>query len=362
MTTIAVATTRGAELSRIADVLAAFYGLLKKSTTYIEPLRDGENSLFPLPPDTNEDVLAHVQITCSDPAQASREIATAIRDCKMASDTIIVSLPCHAQHLSADLLELIDILLIQAIPAQASMADAIRLLSDVQRIRQENASLSIATSPWILGAGCAGGPAIAARLRASAALILARYEHTALQPENLPILRWGLPLFHWSTWDQISGLGPAGGKAPSHHVGRACNTIYRQTVLLARQPGRAPSFDELAQDSANFFEPWLLNDTRNLAQRHLDLAEDLSLIETGFGPIPEDFLDAAHLDEWGLTTRTFKALEGTVSDHPELMTGDWIRTSEIMAFGPEKKWARTLSRYYSLGTPAEDEQSSTPTH
>jgi hypothetical protein len=352
MTTIAVATTRGAELSRIADVLAAFFGLLKKSTTYIEPLRDGEMSLFPLPPGMNEDVLAHVELSFSDPAKASQEIAATIRDCQRISGTIIVGLPSYAQYLSADLLELIDVLLIQAIPAHASVADAIRLLSDIQRIRQTHSQPSISTNAWVLGAGCAGGPAVAARLRAAAAEVLARDEHALLRPEDLPILRWGMPLLHWSTWDQLSA--PKGNE-PSPHIGRACHTLYRQVVLLTQRPAQAPTFDDLAADSTNFFEPWLLNDSRSPAQVHLDLAEDLSLIESGFGPIPEDFLDAPHLDEWGLTTRNFRALEGTVSDHPEQPTGDWIRTSEVVKFGPNKTWARTVSRFYTLGTPADDE-------
>ncbi|WP_374306478.1 DUF6634 family protein [Dongia sp.] len=352
MTTIAIATTRGAELARLADVLAAFYGLLKKSTTYIDPMREAETSLFSRPPDTNEYLLAHVEITCSDPAQINREIAATIRDCQRLDGTIILSLPCYAQHLSADLLQLIDVFLIQATPAQASMTDAIRLLSEIQ---EHITSQKLAVRPWILGAGCAGGPAIAARLRASAALVLARDEHSSLRSEDLPILQWGMPLIHWSGWDHLSGLTPRSGKAPSEYFGRACNTLYRQVLLLAQHPDKAPTIDELAADSPSFFEPWLRHDTRGTAQRHLDLAEDLSLIEVGLGPIPEDFLNAPHLDEWAPTTRNFRALKGTVSDHPEQPTGDWIRTSEVVKFGPNKTWARTVSRFYTLGTPAEDE-------
>jgi len=359
MTTIAVATTRGAELSRLADILAAFYGVHKKSTRYIEPLYDGEASFFSLPNNTDEKALAHIQVHNSDPVKITKEIAAAIRDNQTADGTIIVSLPGHAQRLTPELLELIDFFLIQAIPAQQSMSDAIRLLA---AIHGHIAEQKLKVRPWILGGGCTGGPAIAARLRASAALILARDQHRSLRSEDLPILQWGMPLLHWSAWDHICGFEPTSGKTPSRHVGRACYTLFRQTVLLAQRPDIAPTFDELAADSVNFFEPWLIDDTRGLAQRHLDLSEDLSLIESGFGPIPEDFLETAHLDEWGVTRRTFTALEGTVSGHPELPIGDWIKTSELMAFGPERRWARTLSRYYTLGAPAEGERPSLQTH
>lgn len=353
MTTIAVATTRGAELSRLADILAAFYGVHQKSTVYLEPLRDGEPSLFPLQMDTDERALVHVPLDGSDPAKVSGVIAAAIRDRRTADGTTIVSLPGHAQYLTAELLHLIDLCLIQAIPAQQSMLDAIRLLSGIQRHVAEQ---KLKVRPWIIGAGCTGGPAIAARLRAAAALILARDQRSSLRPEDLPILLWGMPLLHWSTWDHICGLNPANVRAPSRHVGRACNTLYRQTVLLTRRPDIAPTFDEMAADSIHFFEPWLIDDTRSQTHRHLDLAEDLSLIESGFGPIPADLMETAHLDEWGVTRRTFTALEGTVSGHPELSIGDWITTSELMAYGPERRWARTLSRYYVLGTPAGGER------
>lgn len=359
MTTIAIATTRGAELARLGDILAAFYGVHKKSTRYIEPLYDGEASLFSLPDNSDEKALVHIQVHSSDPVKISIEIAAAIRDNQTADGTIVVSLPGHAQRLTPELLELFDLFLIQAIPAQQSMSDAVRLLA---AIHGHIAEQKLKVRPWILGAGCAGGPAIAARLRASAALILARDQHRSLRPEDLPILHWGMPLLHWSTWDHICGLKRVRGKPPSRHVGRACYTLFRQTVLLAQRPDIAPTFDELAADSVNFFEPWLIDDTRGLAQRHLDLSEDLSLIESGFGPIPEDFLDTARLEEWGTTRRTFMALEGTVWNHPELTTGDWVQTSEVIAFGPARQWVRTLSRYYTLGAPAEGEHPTLQTH
>jgi hypothetical protein len=354
MTTIAVATTRGADLPRIADVVAVFFGLLRKSTTYIEVLRDGEHSLFRLPPETNEDVLAHVEIIGSDPTQISQEIASAIRNCRAASKTIIVSLPNYAQHLTTDLLEELDLFLIQAIPAHASMADAIRLLSEIQK---NVTAQELTVRPWILGAGCAGGPAIAARLRASAALVLAWDEHASLRSEDLPILPWGMPLMHWSAWDHLAGLTPKSSKAPSEYFGRACNTLYRQAALLAQHPEEAPTFEELAADSPQFFEPWLRHDTRGTAQKHLDLAEDLSLIEVGLGPLPDDLSNAAHLDEWGTCQRGFTALQGTVSGHPKLPIGDWVKTSEVMVFGPRREWVRTVSRFYTLSAAADKLQS-----
>src|SRR5690606_13098456 len=98
MTTIAVATTRGADLPRLADVLAAFYSLLKR-VTYVEPLHEGEASLFPPPPDTEAGKLTHVPLVGSDPIQMNQGIVAAIRQHKTEGGTTIVSLPSFAQHL-----------------------------------------------------------------------------------------------------------------------------------------------------------------------------------------------------------------------------------------------------------------------
>lgn len=111
---------------------------------------------------------------------------------------------------------------------------------------------------------------------------------------------------------------------------------------------------EMRADSGRFYQPWHINDLRGAAERYGDLAEDLHLIKAGLGPLPEDLLHAPQIDEWRVTQRRYEVLEGTASDHPVLITGDHIRTSLAACLGQDRKWARTLSRYYRLSNPAAD--------
>lgn len=65
---------------------------------------------------------------------------------------------------------------------------------------------------------------------------------------------------------------------------------------------------------------------------------------------PREVLDDAPvLDDWRVTTRQVTALSGIVTSHPILGLRRAIITSEVYAFNPRAKWARTYSRYYRLG-------------
>jgi hypothetical protein len=80
------------------------------------------------------------------------------------------------------------------------------------------------------------------------------------------------------------------------------------------------------------------------------LAADLEAM-TMFAPHRE--LDGApRIENWSVITRPMLALQGMVTGHPLL--GDRnVVTSELYAIDRGAGWARTLSRFYVLGTPAD---------
>ena len=79
------------------------------------------------------------------------------------------------------------------------------------------------------------------------------------------------------------------------------------------------------------------------------LADDLEAIAAGVGPAASELADAPLLQGWDLDIRTVRSLSGVVDGHPRFPPGRRVRTSELFATDG-RTWARTLSRYYRLGT------------
>ncbi|GJE45422.1 DUF6634 family protein [Methylobacterium soli] len=80
------------------------------------------------------------------------------------------------------------------------------------------------------------------------------------------------------------------------------------------------------------------------------LADDLERIAEGDGPTPEDLAGAPVLERWQADARVVRSLVGIVGRHPILPPGRHVRTSEVYATDG-RTWARTLSRFYALGSP-----------
>lgn len=80
------------------------------------------------------------------------------------------------------------------------------------------------------------------------------------------------------------------------------------------------------------------------------LAADLEAM-TMFAPRAE-LEGAPRLEDWSLVTRSAMALQGRVIGHP-LLGNRHVVTSELFALDRSAGWARTLSRFYALGTPAD---------
>jgi hypothetical protein len=82
------------------------------------------------------------------------------------------------------------------------------------------------------------------------------------------------------------------------------------------------------------------------------LTDDLDRLRSGHGPTADELAAAPLLDLWQPAAKADPCLVGASSGHP-LLPGDGrlIHTSALWAFDREAGWARTLSRWYRLGTP-----------
>lgn len=105
------------------------------------------------------------------------------------------------------------------------------------------------------------------------------------------------------------------------------------------------------------FEPGRETDDPSLEQmlgRLKALVADLEAVQSGrSGRV---FPDAAPLlDQWGLAQRAAVCLVGRSDGHPLLPgVGRQIATSDLWLLSADRRWARTLSRWYRLGEPHGD--------
>lgn len=89
---------------------------------------------------------------------------------------------------------------------------------------------------------------------------------------------------------------------------------------------------------------------RDEAARLERLASDLRRIADEGGPTGDDLAGAARLEEWGWSTRPVACLVGLGTGHPAIPAGP-ITTTDVWSVDEQAGWARTLGRWYVLGTP-----------
>ena len=82
------------------------------------------------------------------------------------------------------------------------------------------------------------------------------------------------------------------------------------------------------------------------------LLADMEKIRQGASP-EQIVADAPILDHWALAQRPALCLAGLSTGHPNL-TGEArpIITSDLWLLSVDRRWGRTLSRWYHLGRPA----------
>lgn len=85
-----------------------------------------------------------------------------------------------------------------------------------------------------------------------------------------------------------------------------------------------------------------------------ELITDLRHIQAGDAPSPKILAGSPLLDGWSLGFLPSACLKGTVYQHPLLGSRPSLYTSEIIFIDPTRRWARTRSMYYRLGTERHD--------
>lgn len=93
---------------------------------------------------------------------------------------------------------------------------------------------------------------------------------------------------------------------------------------------------------------------KDVIDRLQRLANDLEHASKGKHPGKRELERAPVLDDWQFGYRTEMCLYGTVSRHPEIKDGRLNRTSGLWLLSREVGYARTLTRLYALGRPADD--------
>lgn len=77
---------------------------------------------------------------------------------------------------------------------------------------------------------------------------------------------------------------------------------------------------------------------------------DLRRIAADSGPSSADLRSAPLLDRWTIGFVPAACLTGAVYGHPILGDKARVTTSQLVMLEPSKSWARTVSRFYRLGS------------
>lgn len=93
----------------------------------------------------------------------------------------------------------------------------------------------------------------------------------------------------------------------------------------------------------------------------LEGAAMLRLINGGYRPPDDAWSSAPVLDDWKIlparvppATDGMFELEGTVSGHPDFRDGTRIRTTPLLFESKDRPWARTVTKWWRLGTPSRE--------
>jgi len=89
----------------------------------------------------------------------------------------------------------------------------------------------------------------------------------------------------------------------------------------------------------------------NSLYRELEnLTHDLRSLNQGKPPSEQELRSCPLLDQWSFGFLPIPCLVGAVYQHPALGSLPNIHTSELILMDPARRWARTWSRFYRLGS------------
>ncbi|CAN7325931.1 hypothetical protein LJR231_001772 [Phyllobacterium sp. LjRoot231] len=89
------------------------------------------------------------------------------------------------------------------------------------------------------------------------------------------------------------------------------------------------------------------------------LVADLRRIRDGPLPTPAEIETMPMINNWQLAARTLPCLVGTITGHPKIgmtVNRDMSMTSDLWVHAPRYGFARTLSRFYALGSQLGDSE------
>lgn len=89
-----------------------------------------------------------------------------------------------------------------------------------------------------------------------------------------------------------------------------------------------------------------------------NLIDDLKKLRDGKSPRSSVLDESPILNNWNITTRPALCLEGLFLGHPLIADRSYGITSEVYFIDPEKRYVRTLSRFYRLGIHANEHTNS----
>lgn len=99
--------------------------------------------------------------------------------------------------------------------------------------------------------------------------------------------------------------------------------------------------------------PWVSNQLQEILPRIQSLAVDLQAVWSGNGEFtPKEF---AALSDYAIDVRIIPCLDGRTTGHPNIRDGHLARTSEIFYVSENRRFVRTLSRWYLLDVPLPEE-------
>ena len=254
------------------------------------------------------------------------------------SGDLVLDLPPLTPEDTARLLPVLDLVLVPLHPDPADLAATRAFLEALDAL----APGWKATPPrWVLHVDPVQS------LRNSLSLVDALvkgWTSPSLPPLVLP---WSLPRL---SRPDLRVLGS--GKAVGGSLAATCRIL----ALAAIEIAQASPEDVLLPRSLGARLPEELSarfhgEDRSLAEKLAGLAADVAAIKAGEGPAPTDLLGAPVLDHWSLEPYQAQLLAGNTRGHPRLRTGP-VRTSMAVLVDEDEGWARTLSRFYRLGSKA----------
>ncbi|AWN42583.1 hypothetical protein [Methylobacterium durans] len=195
---------------------------------------------------------------------------------------------------------------------------------------------------WFLGCGRSGGGPDTVRFEGAMRPLLDR----GAPADGFRFLPVALPV-------------PTRAEAAAIAAGQPLARTLRQGILLlaaveaaAGDPFAACLDSESFARSLGLGSPTLITaDERRLSERLRDLADGLEALELG-GPTLEELVQAPLMEAWSFQPAQTSVIAGVSFGHPTIPSGRRTLTTAVFATDG-RTFARTLSRLYRLGTPAE---------